>query len=158
MPAHADGGRRRSAGSRAGGARPSARPSARPGGAPGGQQGSGSAGPPAAPGHLLAIVDLLGRRHTLGIFWCLRGGSSSFRALAAKVGAPQSQLSQRVRELREAGLVEVDEVGEYRLTSHGRRLLGVVEPLAAWAESWAALSPRQRMPRGSTSQAADEPD
>ncbi|MCK9898467.1 helix-turn-helix transcriptional regulator [Frankia sp. Cpl3] len=109
-----------------------------------------------APEHLLAIVDLLGRRYTLEVFWCLRGGSSSFRALAARVGAPESQLTQRVRELREAGLVEVDEVGEYRLTNHGRRLLGVVEPLAGWAEGWAALSPRQRVPRGSARQAADE--
>ncbi|MEX5631767.1 winged helix-turn-helix transcriptional regulator [Parafrankia sp. FMc2] len=108
------------------------------------------------PEPLAALVDLLARRHTLAVFWCLRGGSSSFRALAAKVGAAESQLSQRTRELREAGLVEVDEAGEYRLTSHGRRLLGVVEPLAGWAENWATLSPRQRVPRGAASHAADE--
>ncbi|OAA24671.1 putative transcriptional regulator [Frankia sp. EI5c] len=110
-----------------------------------------------APAELLALVDLLGRRHALAVFWCLRGGSSSFRALVARVGASESQLSQRARELREAGLVEVDEAGEYRLTSHGRRLLGVLEPLAGWAGEWASLSPRQRTPKGSASQAADEP-
>ncbi|EFC79880.1 helix-turn-helix domain-containing protein [Parafrankia sp. EUN1f] len=111
-----------------------------------------------APEELLTLVDLLGRRHALAAFWCLRGGSSSFRGLAARVGAAESQLSQRTRELREAGLVEVDEAGEYRLTSHGRRLLGVLEPLAGWAQEWTSLSPRQRVPKGSANHAADEPD
>jgi DNA-binding HxlR family transcriptional regulator len=71
--------------------------------------------------------------------------------------APEPQLSQRLRELREAGLVEVDEGGDYRLTSHGRRLQGVLEPVDVWAAQWAGLSERQRTPKGSASRARDEP-
>ncbi|KJE20251.1 transcriptional regulator, HxlR family [Frankia torreyi] len=113
--------------------------------------------PGGAPPALAALVDLLGRRFALGLYWHLRGGSLPFRTLAARLDAPEAQLVQRLRELREAGLVEVDEVGEYRLTTHGRRLQGVIEPLAAWAAEWAALSPRQRSPRGASTRGHDEP-
>ncbi|MCK9898273.1 helix-turn-helix domain-containing protein [Frankia sp. AgB32] len=109
------------------------------------------------PAALGALVELLARRFALGVFWHLRGGSSSFRVLQAQLNAPEAGLSQRLRELREAGLVEVDEVGEYRLTAHGRRLQGVIEPLASWADEWAALSPRQRTPRGAASRGHGEP-
>ncbi|WP_313949512.1 helix-turn-helix domain-containing protein [Frankia sp. AvcI1] len=85
--------------------------------------GPGRAGGPApaevpggVPPALAALVDLLGRRFALGLYWHLRGGSLPFRTLAARLDAPEAQLVQRLRELREAGLVEVDEVGEYRLT------------------------------------------
>jgi DNA-binding HxlR family transcriptional regulator len=71
--------------------------------------------------------------------------------------APSAQLTQRTRELREAGLIEVDEAGDYRLSAHGRRLQGMLEPLSDWAESWAHLSSRQRVPRGSATRARDEP-
>ncbi|MCM3923661.1 winged helix-turn-helix transcriptional regulator [Frankia sp. AiPs1] len=113
--------------------------------------------PGAAPPALAALMDLLGRRFALGLYWHLRGGSLPFRTLAARLDAPEAQLVQRLRELREAGLVEVDEVGEYRLTAHGRRLQGVIEPLADWAADWAALSPRQRSPRGASARGHDEP-
>ncbi|CAJ63895.1 Putative transcriptional regulator [Frankia alni ACN14a] len=126
--------------------------------------GPGRAGGPApaevpggVPPALAALVDLLGRRFALGLYWHLRGGSLPFRTLAARLDAPEAQLVQRLRELREAGLVEVDEVGEYRLTTHGRRLQGVLEPLATWAADWAALSPRQRSPRGASTRGHDEP-
>ncbi|WP_347176999.1 helix-turn-helix domain-containing protein [Parafrankia sp. EAN1pec] len=149
------GGRRTS--THAGGATPGSGAGSGPGSGSGSGSGSGQAAA-GVPEELAAILELLGRRYALAAFWSLRGGSSSFRSLAGRVGAPESQLSQRMRELREAGLVEVDEVGEYRLTSHGRRLLGVLEPLSAWAQDWVALSPRQRIPKGSASHATDEPD
>ncbi|CAO5253833.1 winged helix-turn-helix transcriptional regulator [Frankia sp. AgKG'84/4] len=110
-----------------------------------------------APAALGALVELLARRFALGAFWHLRGGPSSFRVLQTRLNAPEAGLSQRLRELREAGLVEVDEVGEYRLTAHGRRLQGVVEPLASWAGEWSQLSPRQRAPRGASSRGHGEP-
>nr|WP_243407315.1 winged helix-turn-helix transcriptional regulator [Frankia canadensis] len=106
---------------------------------------------------MAALVDLLGRRFALGAYWQLRAGSLSFRALQARLDAPEAQLTQRLRELREAGMAEVDEVGEYRLTAHGRRLLGLVQPLADFADEWAALSPRQRVPRGAADRGFDEP-
>nr|WP_157468803.1 winged helix-turn-helix transcriptional regulator [Frankia sp. QA3] len=127
-------------------------------GRPGGPGGPAPAEVPGgAPPALTALVDLLGRRFALGLYWHLRGGSLPFRTLATRLDAPEAQLVQRLRELREAGLVEVDEVGEYRLTTHGRRLQGVIEPLAAWAREWEALSPRQRTPRGAATRGHDEP-
>jgi DNA-binding HxlR family transcriptional regulator len=101
------------------------------------------------PEPLRALVDLLSRRHCLAAFWELRGPAQPFRVLGQRLGAPDAQLSQRLRELRESGLIEIDEAGDYRLTGEGRRLLDVLESLAGYAEAWSGLSPRQRMPRGS---------
>jgi len=109
-----------------------------------------------APASLATLLDLLGRRFALGVYWSLRGTSLSFRGLAARLEAPEAQLTQRMRELREAGLIEVDEAGDYRLTTHGRRLQGVLEPVADWAEDWARLSPRQRSPRGAATRGHGE--
>lgn len=97
---------------------------------------------------LFALVDLLARRHSLALVWSLRRGPEAYPALLARVGAATSVASQRLRELREAGFVEVDEAGDYRLTAHGRRLLDPLERLDAFAADWAALTPRQRLPRG----------
>jgi DNA-binding HxlR family transcriptional regulator len=102
-------------------------------------------------------VDLLGRRHALICVLELRGGSLPFRTLAQRAGAAENVVSQRLRELREAGLVEVDEVGDYRLTAEGRRLQGPLEQLLGYAEHWAALSPRQRVPRGAATHGTGEP-
>jgi DNA-binding HxlR family transcriptional regulator len=123
-----------------------------------------TAGPPdhtdpsaVAPPPLAALLDLLGRRFTLAVFWGLRGAPLSFRTLASRLDAPESQLTQRLRELREAGIVEVNEVGDYRLTVHGRRLQGALDPLVGWSWEWFRLSPRQRVPRGSVSRGHGEP-
>ncbi len=99
---------------------------------------------------LQSLVDLLGRRHSLAAFWELRGPSQPFRTLARRLSVAEDRLSQRLRELREAGLVEVDEAGDYRLTSEGRRLLDLLEHLSEFADGWARLTPRQRNPRGSS--------
>jgi len=119
--------------------------------APEGRAGAGADLP------LADLLDLLGRRHSLTIFWTLRTTPRSFRALEASLDAPSAQVSQRARELREAGLIEVDEAGDYRLTTHGRRLQGLLEPLSDWAQDWAGLTARQRTPRGSATRARDEP-
>lgn len=102
-----------------------------------------------APDPLAHLVDLLGRRHSLDAIWELRGPAQPFRTLARRLGAADDRLSQRLRELRESGLIEVDEGGDYRLSSEGRRLLDLLERLSEFAGGWAALTPRQRMPRGS---------
>lgn len=106
---------------------------------------------------LSSIVDLLARRHVLAAFWELRSAPLAFRTLAQRLDVPHARLSQRLTELREAGIIDVDESGEYRLTGQGRRLQGVLEPVAAWAAGWNELSPRQRVPRGSATKAHDEP-
>jgi DNA-binding HxlR family transcriptional regulator len=100
---------------------------------------------------LQSLVDLLARRHALAIIWELRGPAQPFRSLARRLGVSEDRLSQRMRELREAGLVQVDEAGDYRLSSEGRRLLDPLSRLSGFAADWVTLSPRQRIPRGSSS-------
>lgn len=107
---------------------------------------------------LFDLLDLLGRRYGLAAVWELRGAPQPFPALVSTLGAPPAVLTQRLRELREAGFVEVDEGGDYRLTAQGRRLQGHLESLDGYAQQWASLSPRQRSPRGSTDRGRGEPD
>ena len=116
-----------------------------------------AAGETSLPEALRDLVDLLGRRHVLAAIWELRGPAEPFRVLVQRLGATEAQVSQRLRELRDAGLVEVDEAGDYRLTGEGRRLLDLLEGLDGFAEHWAALSPRQRRPRGSPDTGRGEP-
>ena len=106
---------------------------------------------------LVALVDLLGRRHALRLLLFLTGGSQPFGAMTAHVGAGDSQVSQRLRELREAGLIEVDEGGDYRLTPTGRRLQGVLAGVEHFAAEWSAMTPRQRNPRGVDTRGRGEP-
>ncbi|WP_445548491.1 winged helix-turn-helix transcriptional regulator [Frankia sp. CiP1_Cm_nod1] len=106
---------------------------------------------------LAEVIGLLGRRHALPVFWALRDGPAAFRSLVTRLDATEPHLSQRLRELREAGIIEVDEAGDYRLSAHGRRLQGALEPLDGWARQWSRLSPRGRVPRGSATRGRGEP-
>ncbi|HSP38484.1 MAG TPA: transcriptional regulator [Frankiaceae bacterium] len=120
--------------------------------------GSEAAAPKSSvPEPLRDLVDLLGRRHALPTVWELRGPAQQFRVLVQRLGAPEAQVSQRLRELREAGLVEVDEGGDYRLTGEGRRLLDLLEGLETFANGWATMSTRQRRPRGAATEGRGEP-
>jgi DNA-binding HxlR family transcriptional regulator len=85
----------------------------------------------------MALLDLLGRRWALRIGWELRGGDSvSFRELQQRCdGASSSVLNERLRELRAARVVELDE-GGYRLSERGRELLELLMPLDHWAKRW----------------------
>ena len=87
----------------------------------------------------MALMDLLGRRGTLRLLWELRDGHpQSFRLLRASAdGISPSVLNTRVKELREARLVELAETG-YALTAEGRELVKHLKPLNRWAEVWAA--------------------
>ncbi len=88
----------------------------------------------------MALFDLLGRRWALTVIWALRAGPLTFRELQAHgEGIAASVLNTRLRELREAGIVETTDEG-YALTHHGRGLLAAGEPLVAWADLWAARS------------------
>ncbi len=107
---------------------------------------------------LQSLVELLDRRHALAVVELLRGPAQPFRAVVARLGAPEPQVSQRLRELREAGLLEVDEAGDYRLTGTGRRLLDDLERLATFADGWAQLTSRQRVPRGAATRGRGEGD
>ena len=81
----------------------------------------------------MALLDLLGRRWALRVIWELRDGPFTFRELQERCdGVSSSVLSQRLAELREAGIAGEGNV----LTAEGRRLLEAYEPLGAWAKRW----------------------
>lgn len=87
---------------------------------------------------IMALLDLLGRRWVLRIGWELREGRClTFRALQdACGGISPTVLNQRLKELRESGLLELTEDG-YRLTRDGDSLLELLGPLDTWAKRWA---------------------
>ena len=91
---------------------------------------------------IMALLDLLGRRGTLRILWELRDGQpQSFRLLRASCGdMSPSVLNSRVKELREARLVELQPAG-YAVTPAGSELIQRLQPLDGWARRWAAADP-----------------
>lgn len=90
---------------------------------------------------VMALLDLLGRRWALRALWELREGPRTFRALReACDDVSPSVLNDRLRELREAGLVELREGEGYDLTPAARELSALLLPLDAWARRWAGRS------------------
>jgi DNA-binding HxlR family transcriptional regulator len=86
----------------------------------------------------MALLDLLGRRWSLRIIWELRASRSTFRALREACGNPSpTVLNERLRELREAHLVDSAEGDGYGLTRQGLELLERLIPLGEWSERWA---------------------
>jgi DNA-binding HxlR family transcriptional regulator len=86
----------------------------------------------------MVVLDLLGRRATLRMLWELRNGPLNFRALQAACESNPSLLNTRLKELREAGLVEHTD-GGYRLTPEGQSLNQALKPLTTWATAWAGV-------------------
>ena len=83
---------------------------------------------------IMALLDLLGRRWSLRVIWELREGPMTFRDLQERCGGISSSvLSQRLTELRDAGIAGEGNV----LTDEGRLLLEAYEPLGRWADRWA---------------------
>jgi DNA-binding HxlR family transcriptional regulator len=87
----------------------------------------------------MALLALLGRRWSLRVLWELRDGSApSFRELQARCGdISSSVLNDRLRELRDAEIVDGERAGGYRLTREGSALLDALAPVDAWAKRWA---------------------
>lgn len=93
---------------------------------------------------IMALLDLLGRRMTLRVLWELREGRQlTFRALQQAAATNPSVLNQRLKELREARLVEHGAEG-YGLSPQGRALLATFLPLNAWADEWAKMLAKHR--------------
>jgi DNA-binding HxlR family transcriptional regulator len=87
---------------------------------------------------IMALLDLLGRRATLRILWELRARRLNFRGLIEAAGTNPGVLNTRLKELREAQLVERGTRAEgYGLTPQGRELVETFLPLHAWADGWA---------------------
>jgi DNA-binding HxlR family transcriptional regulator len=86
----------------------------------------------------MALLDLLGRRWALRILWELSHEPAGFRALQARCdGMSPSVLSQRLAELRAAGIVAQTESDDYTLTAEGDVLVRALAPLNQWAARWA---------------------
>jgi DNA-binding HxlR family transcriptional regulator len=91
----------------------------------------------------MALLDLLGRRWALRILWELREEpATTFRDLQARCGdISSSVLNQRLRELREAGILERSDPNGYELTHAGRGLLQALAPIDEWASRWGRRGP-----------------
>lgn len=86
---------------------------------------------------IMAAFDLLGRRWAMGIIWNLSRGPATFRVLQSSCETiSPSILNSRLKDLREAGLVERATDG-YQLTAMGEELLGLLQPLGNWSIKWA---------------------
>jgi len=86
----------------------------------------------------MALLDLLGRRWAMRILWELRETPANFRLLQERCGGlSPAVLSQRLAELRAAGIVTVAAGDGYTLTSEGRNLVLSLAPLGDWAARWA---------------------
>jgi DNA-binding HxlR family transcriptional regulator len=96
----------------------------------------------------MALLDLLGRRWALRVLWELRHESvPTFRELQVRCGnISSSVLTQRLHELREAGIVAAESRGGYKLTAEGRSLLEALAPVDVWAKRWAARAARRPAP------------
>lgn len=85
----------------------------------------------------MAALDLMGRRWALRILWELRSGAHTFRSLRdACEDISPAVLNTRLRELRDANLIERTEHG-YALTAIGCEIGEALVPLESWSRRWA---------------------
>jgi DNA-binding HxlR family transcriptional regulator len=82
-----------------------------------------------------SVLDLLGRRWALRLVWELRRSTLAFSELRERTGISPSVLSSRLGELVDAGVIERDGGGRYRLSGRGRELARVLYDLNRWAEA-----------------------
>ena len=90
------------------------------------------------PEEVRRAADLLERRHAITILWASTSGARRFNEFRQAVsGVPPRTLSERLRELEQAGVLERRVVpasppyAEYRLTERGRELARVVQALSS---------------------------
>ncbi len=91
---------------------------------------------------IMRLLDLLGRRWALRILWELRHGPLTFRQLQASCDdVSPSVLNTRLRELRDAGLIERLDGEGYSATGRAEELAELLLPLDAWSKRWARQLP-----------------
>ena len=85
------------------------------------------------------LFDQLERRYALRILWALRDGyPQTFRLLQDSVGGiTPNTLNTRIKELREAGLLDHGSEG-YVVTASGTDLLKRLNDVQAFATRWVA--------------------
>jgi DNA-binding HxlR family transcriptional regulator len=87
---------------------------------------------------VMILLELLGRRWTMRVLWELREHRFSFRVLQeACDNLSPAVLNARLRELRDARLVDLTEGEGYGLSPLGRELVERFAPIVGWAERWA---------------------
>src|SRR5262245_35059291 len=85
---------------------------------------------------IMRLLDALGRRWALRVLWELHRaeGTLNFRALRGACGGlSRTVLNERLRELRELGIIATADDG-YVLSRSGRTLGRILLGLHAWAE------------------------
>jgi DNA-binding HxlR family transcriptional regulator len=95
----------------------------------------------AAIGQLLALLE---SRYAMRVLWALRDGhAQTFRLLQDSVGGiTPNTLNTRIKELREAGLLNHGSEG-YLLTTSGAELTRRLGDLPAFASKWVASQARK---------------
>jgi len=88
-------------------------------------------------------VELVGRRWTSGIMLALSRSATRFSEILAVVpGLSDRMLSQRLKELEAAGLIQREVVAttpvqvHYTLTERGADLMDSMQPIVAWGVRW----------------------
>ena len=91
------------------------------------------------PEEVRQAASLLERRWTISVLYASMAGASRFNEFRQAVeGVPPQTLSERLRQLERAGVLErrvipsSPPVVEYRLTPNGRALAPVVEAVSRW--------------------------
>ncbi|HSV36137.1 MAG TPA: winged helix-turn-helix transcriptional regulator [Ramlibacter sp.] len=91
------------------------------------------------------LLGLLESRYAIRVLWALRDGhAQTFRLLQDSVGGiTPNTLNTRIKELREAGLVNHGSDG-YIVTPSGSDLLKRLSDLPAFAAKWVATQARKK--------------
>ncbi|WDE10571.1 winged helix-turn-helix transcriptional regulator [Thalassomonas haliotis] len=85
---------------------------------------------------IMALLDLLGRNWTLGIFWNLSQNPCTFRELQNRCeNISPTLLNNRLKELQ-ATLFVQKQAGGYALTELGEELFNHMKPLEGFSSLW----------------------
>lgn len=77
------------------------------------------------------VVKTVAYSKSVDVLSFLNEGPKRFTDIGTELGLNPNIVNRRLKDLREAGLAEKAESGEYRLTSKGQRALELVEQLRA---------------------------
>jgi DNA-binding HxlR family transcriptional regulator len=91
------------------------------------------------------LLGLLESRYAIRVLWALRDGhAQTFRLLQDSVGGiTPNTLNTRIKELREAGLMQHNGDG-YSVTTSGMDLLKRLSDLPAFASKWVASQAKKK--------------
>jgi DNA-binding HxlR family transcriptional regulator len=101
----------------------------------------------ARPCSVAAALDVIGEKWSLLVVRELALGVHRFAEIARNTGAPRDILTNRLRRLETAGVLERrlyqehPERFEYRLTPSGKELRPILLGLSQWGDRWASTNP-----------------